>query len=383
MVKRRPLPWGSGYIQHRGDRYQARWPENGRWRARTFPTEDDAIDFLTDMARHKRRGTYVAPSQLTVGDVLDEFLNRPSQRVSESTLFTYRARAETMIRPYLGERRITELRTIDVQRWIDRLASDYAPGTIRPALAVLSAAMREAKTLGLIDANPVDGVRRPSLTRTQLQTWTEEEARRVLAVVEDDELFQALYHVAIGTGMRPGELRALRWEDVKIDRAQLRVARTITKDNAGREVMSERTKTVSARVIALTEHVCQTLKWHRARQAERQLYSLQWFDENLVFDRGDGHWLSQSVWRKEHQRICAAAGVPVIRLHDIRHTFATMLLERGVHVKIASDILGHGQIQTTLNIYQHVSPALQRSVLDELGKSLFGDGEPEDLPASR
>lgn len=359
-------------------RYQCRWIEllpdgSQSRRARTFDTRDAAEDHLRDIARAKRDGRFAPVSRLTIDALIDESLERSSSRLSSRTILTYRQRARKMISPHLGSRIARDLTPLDVQRWVDQLnRAGYRASTVHAAVAVLYTVLRDARMLGIVERNAADGVRRPGITRKKITTWSEAEARRMLAVVRDDPIFGALYHVALATGMRPGELRALAWADVDMQRGQIVVRRTITKGPDGAEMIGTGTKTHRVRAVAVTDALLDVLKRHRTRQNERRLRAEAWQDLDLVFDRGDGHWLYQSQWQRFHVDACERAGVPRIRAHDIRHTSASLELEAGTHPKVVSERLGHASIEMTLDMYSHVGADLQRSAADALASRLFG-----------
>jgi integrase len=373
----RGLRWGEGYVTPRGDKFQARWPETQRngavkWRAKSFSSNDDAEEHLRTVARAKRTGRYAPPSELTVTDLIAEHIERARDRLTPRAIVTYQDRARRMIEPQIGSRRVADLRSLDVQRWVDQLRATYQPSTIRAAFAVLSGACREAVALGIIDRNPTIGVRHPTQWRPPMQTWTEDQARRVLTIVDRDPIFGALYHVALATAMRPGELRALTWSDIDWENSRVSIRRTMTRDDAGEHSVS-RTKTGRERKVRLPAPVLTRLKLHRSQQAARRLARADWHDHDLVFDRGDGHWLWQSHWLRVHIQLCTEAGVPRIRHHDLRHTAATLMIEAGESLKIVSEILGHRSISTTMDIYVHPGDDAQRAVVDRLGERLFGN----------
>ncbi len=330
-----------------------------------------ASDFLR--ARARTGGT---PADLTVNGLVEEMLERSASRLSARTILTYRTRAETMIAPYLGSKRLLDVTTLDIQRWVDRLGRDgYQPATIHAAVAVLHSCLRDAAVLGMIDRNIAQGIRRPGIQRIRRQEWSPDQVRRFLAVVRGDELYGALYHVALATGMRPGELRALPWSDVDLESMTIVVNRTMTKDASGQEVIGNRTKTRRGRAVALTAPLVALLTWHRTMQGYRRLAAPQWHDSDLVFDRGDGHWIGQSTWRRVQERYCQQAGVPFIRAHDLRHTAGALLMELNIHPKVAAEILGHADVSMTLDRYSQVSPALQRASAGALSDLLFDDPE--------
>ncbi len=303
-IRRDGLKWGEGFIEERENRsggttYQARWPELGpngrqRFRARSFPTREDAEDHLREIGRARRSGRYVPASDLTVRDLVEAYIERAASRLTSRTILTYRQRAESMIYPALGHRKAVAVGTMDIQRWIDQLVREaYKPATIHAAIAVVVGAFREATALGITERNVTVGIRRPAIGKRQISVWTQEQARTVLKHLQDDERYDALYRVALATGMRPGELRALRWRDVDLARGVITVRTTITRDTAGSEVFSTTTKTREPRAVAITGALIERLRWHQTRQKARRLAAPTWHDLDIVFDRGDGHWLYQ------------------------------------------------------------------------------------------
>jgi integrase len=376
------LKWGEGSIKPvetvAGTRYRAVWRDaEGNQHAQRFDTERLARQHLQDEAEKRANGSAKEPEKITVRNLIEQSINRNVTRRSPRTTLTYRHRAETMIYPYLGERRAAEMRTLDVQQWIERLQvkegkrEAYEPSSIHAAVSVIYGAFREAARLGILPSNVVDGIRRPGIGDVTTTTWSETEARRFLAAVRDDGIYGALYHVALATGMRPGELRALQWIDVRLDTGVLHVNRTMTKGIDGKETMSNRTKTSAGRAIAISDALAGILRHHRALQAARQLKADAWHDLGLVFDRGDGKWISQTSWQKAHRAYCEQVEVSVIRAHDLRHTSASLELAAGTHPKIVSERLGHASIEMTLDRYQHVSADLQQAAAEALSARLI------------
>ena len=380
--RERTLVWGDGYVETRTNRdgsirHQARWPElNARGkrvlRAKSFPTAEAAGDYLRSMGRDKRAGRYVAETQLTVAEMIAEYMARSAGRWKPNTYETYRIYRDRLIIPEFGARKIVDLTPHQIQLWVDRLAArKLSPSAIANAFTLLSASLKEATNLGLLDRNPATGVRLPSRSRVARPTWTIQDARRVLDALADDPLLHALYAVAIMTGMRPGELRALRWSDVNLTRSLIVCSRTITRDQEMQPVMGTSTKTARSRVIAIPAFVVVALERWRKVQLERRLAHPAWIDDGIVFDRGDGQFLPQESLQVHHRRVLELAGVPRIRLHDIRHTYATIELEGGTNPKIVQERMGHRSIATTLDLYTHVSVDLQQAAADHLAQRLL------------
>jgi integrase len=373
----RTIRRGDGFITARpqrdgSTRFQARWNDGSRWRARTFPTQDEAEDHLRTIGRSKRSGRYTPESDATVGELVAEYIARGAHRWSTNTVATYRLLARQQISPHLGTVRIVDLTPRRVQTWLDRLtASGLSAAVIENARTVLGGACKEAVQLGVLQTNPVTGTRAPARSRTVKTTWTSDEVERVLQAVEDDPLYRAFYLVALTTAVRPGELRALKWGDVDFETGVVTCQRTMTRDAEYRHMVGTTTKTGRARSIAVPSETMEALKVQRRDQLQRQLAAPAWAAHDLIFDRGDGNPLAQQTVATHHRLICERAGVRRCRLHDLRHCAATMMMRNGVSPKIVADILGHASIATTLDIYSHVSVDMQRSAVEGLADAMI------------
>lgn len=372
---------GDGYMTERTRAdgtvvYQARWFDGTSWRAKTFATADDAEDHLRGIGRRKRGGRYAPETDLTVAELVAAYLDRGAHRWTANTVATYTLLAERQIGPHLGRVRVTELTPARVQRWLDDLTGTLSASVIENARTVLSGAYREAVRLGMVAVSPVTDTRAPARPRTSKPTWTAEQAAAVLATVRDDPLYHALYRVALTTGVRPGELRALMWDDLDAARGVLTVRRSMTRTEHFRHVVGDETKTRRTRAIALPEPTLAALRVHRNDQRRRQLAAPAWAARPVIFDRGDGHPLAQQTLATHHRGVCDRAGVPRITMHALRHTFATIALGNGAHPKIVADILGHASVTITLDTYSHTNTDMQRSVIDGINRAIGeGDGE--------
>jgi integrase len=373
------LARGDGWIVRRttaaGEaRYLARWREpGGATRARTFATEAAAEAHLRDLA--DARGADPPPAdRLTVADLIDAYLARAASRWAPGTLGTNRSRARALVLPDLGEARALDLTPPRVQAWIDRLVRrGLAAETVVGARRLLSGACREAVALGVLPRDPVAGTRPPGVKRPPVAVWTADEVRAVLAAVARDPMLDAAYRVSLSTGVRPGELLVLRWSDLDLDGAVLHVRRTLTIDEHTRETVGETTKGKRARAIALQPSTVAALRAWRTAQLTRRLAARSWHDPDLLLTDGGGRRFRRETWAAIHDRVIAKAGVRDIVPHGLRHTYATLELAAGTHPKIVADRLGHSSVQMTLDRYTHSSLDLQRTAMEALERSLFGD----------
>ncbi len=376
----RGLRFGEGSVHVRsGTKVQARWNDGAKTRARTFTADtidearDMAEDFLRAMARERRSGRYVSPSDLTVTDILKEYQGRGKQRWSTNTQATYGLLARKHIEPHIGKRRIIDLTPRILQLWIDTLAgTSLSPAVIENAKIVVSGACREAVQLGVIPVNPALGLRLPTRKKVEMPTWSGEDVRAVMAACEPELWMRTFYTVALTTGMRPGELRALMWKDIDLEAARLQCRRSMTRDASFKAIVGDQTKSGRTRVIAIPGETVFALKAFQQAQRTRRVAHIDWRATDIVFDGGNGAFVPLTTLENRHRAICAAANVERIRLHDLRHTSATLMIEADVHPKIISDILGHSSIAITMDRYAHVSTELQRTATAKLGDVLSG-----------
>lgn len=244
--------------------------------------------------------------------------------------------------------------------------------TVRHLHALLHKAFGQAEKWGLVARNVVALVAPPTAVSREMKTLSEVQTRTFLDAAAG-ERFEALYVLAVSTGMRMGEILALRWSDVDFDRGSAQVQRSIQFVAHDRYVFTPPKTTKSRRKVELTKTAVAALRSRRARQlAERLASAGAWSDLDLVFADEAGGPTSPDRLRWAFQRVLAQAGLPRIRFHDLRHTAATLLLGRGVHPKIVSEMLGHSTIAITLDLYSHVTPTMQREAAAVLESVLEG-----------
>ncbi len=223
---------------------------------------------------------------------------------------------------------------------------------------VLHTALDQAFRWRLVSANVADLVDPPRVARREMHALSPDEARQVLAAAEGEPL-EPLFRLAITAGLRLGELLALRWPEVDLERHTLSVVATLEQRHGHQPVVAEPKTGTSRRQVHLGSAVVEDLRRHRLAQP----------GIGFVFTRGDGRPLSRSIVDKAWTRLNERAGVHAVRFHDLRHTAATLLLGRGVHPKIVSEMLGNATVAITLDLYSHVTPTMQReaaATMDQL-----------------
>jgi integrase len=331
-----------------------------------FKTRAEANEALARLQTERKDGTYIEPSKVTVGRYLDQWLEglTGSEAVRKTTLKTYDVAVRLHIKPRIGDVRLQELTHAGIKRlYSDLRQGGYAKagGLGRPLSAksthnvhlCLHRALDDAVRAGLLRSNPASRAHQLPAERPEMKTWSATELRRFLAWTEDDRLF-SLWRLMASTGMRRGESLGLAWHDVDLDARRLSVRQQLTR--SGDKVRLVAPKTAAGRrSIALDDATVEVLRALATAQGdEKILLDRAYQDHDLVFCRSDGVAYDPDVITHQFDRAVAKAGVPRIRLHDLRHTAATLALKAGIPVKVVSQRLGHTKASVTQDIYQHV-----------------------------
>jgi integrase len=276
------------------------------------------------------------------------------------------------IKPTLGRLKLKSANALHLQGlYCDRLDSGPSESTIPKIHHVLHKALSQAVKWNLIPRNPADAVKAPAASTKELHPLPEDEARTFLEVARGDRL-EALYVLAIHTGMRRAELLDLKWEDVDLDGATVRVRRTLTRTGNGRRLALGEPKTrKSRRTVRLTQRAVEALRSHRKRQLEEKLRTGFYEDSGLVFAGEGGGLINPSnLYQRSFAPLLKKAGLPQITFHDLRHTCASLHFQRNVHPKFVQELLGHASIAITLDTYSHMLHGMGGEAADAIGEAL-------------
>jgi integrase len=287
----------------------------------------------------------------------------------------YRKLLKNYLVPGLGKVKMHKITPQQVQAFYSKKISDgLSPKTVNNIHGVLHKALDNAVKWNILPRNVCDAVTPPRIPRKEKNVLTKEQAHLLLQEVKAHRL-EALLALAITTGMREGELLALRWQDISFEDCSLQVKRAVSYLKEYGYVESEPKTAKSRRTIKLPVFVIDILIRHRAQQEERQReVGSTWMSKDLVFTNAQGYYFSSSTMRKVFRRFLISIGLPHMRFHDLRHSAATILLSMKVHSKVVQEILGHSQIAMTLDVYSHALPSMQEDVTkqwdSEFGKPI-------------
>jgi integrase len=320
-------------------------------------TKRDAEAGRVEILGRLQRGEHVPPSKLTIaGYLTDEWLPAVRASLRPSTYASYAMIIRTRIVPAIGSARLQALTPPMLNRFYGELGGRLSPRSVRYTHAVLRHALADAVKWNRLARNVAAAAEPPSAKAATMKTWSADQLRTFLEHVADDRLFAA-WRVTAMTGLRRGEALGLRWRDVDLEVGRLAVVETLI----GKRVRSAPKTDCGRRSVELDPATAEALREHRKHQLKERLawgpaYSA---DLDLVFCREDGTPLWPQSFSRAFSRHAKAAGLPAIRLHDLRHTHASLALAAGVHPKVVSERLGHASVGITLDTYSHSIPAMQ------------------------
>jgi len=326
-------------------------PDGGR-RAYYARTREDAAAKLADALHGIGRGVVEPPGRLTFGEFAGRWLQATRPTVRLTTWATYERYLRIHVVPRVGRIPLIKLGAFDLQRLYAQLLEDgLKPMSVRHVHAIIHRLLGQAVRWDLAVRNVADLVDPPRAAHAEMAVLSPEEVRRFLAAAAADRL-EALYVLAVTTGMRRGELLALRWKDVHLDRGRLSV--TGTQQREGGLAIAEAKTARSRRSVALPAIAVAALRRHKALQAEERLAAgPDWEERGLVFSTAVGSLIEPgNLLRRSFFPLLEKAGVPHVRFHDLRHTAATLMLSEGVHPKVASEVLGHSTVSVS---YTHLT----------------------------
>lgn len=380
MGKRRPS--GDGMVRKR---------EDGRWEGRIVvghKENGDSIfryvyaDTQKELTAKLRQNIdayqgvdLTEDSQMTLGQWLDRWLDRMTGVVGPLTMKRYEGTVVRHIKPYLGEKIISQVTGKDIQKLYDILArhgnritgEGLASGTIRGIHAMFHEAMGAAQQAGLIPRNPTEDIDAPKFSYKAKKVLTEAQLEKFMEAIREDEIWRDLFYTELTTGLRRGEICGLKWEDFDEDKGTLRIRRTIHEEKGGKLTPWYTKTAAGTRTINLAPSTA-ALLWDRKKTA-----LTEWiFPHPLKPEQPT----RPSAAYERMKGLLKQAELPDIRFHDLRHTFATHALTSGVDVKTLSGILGHTRAAFTLDTYTHTTGDMQKraaEIVEEFLIDIFGE----------
>ena len=378
MAKKRAN--GDGSIRKRKDgRWEGRYvvghdPVTGKMISRNVlgKTQAEVKEKLRAAIENSKRLDYTQTGKYTVGQWMNEWFEAYAKvKVRPSSHQTYKGYIENHIKPNIGDIPIEKLTSLQLQKFyrllltegrVPRIKSEKQPKglsakTVRNINQVISSAMDMAVRHKLILTNPTEGCELPKVEHREMKTLPAEQLGAFLREAKESGVYE-LYYMDLATGLRRGELLGLKWEDIDLQNGIIHVRRQVARVDGEVKEMPLKTKN-SYRNISISSDAVAMLTEMEAHRSS-----------DYVFPSSTGGPISPDSVNNMLHRVLKRAGLPSIRFHDLRHTFATLALQNGVDIKTVSGMLGHFSAGFTLDTYAHVTTSAQKEAAKTMGNVL-------------
>ena len=376
--------------------------EDGRWEGRIVVghkkngdpihryvlarTQKELIVKLHDCIEMYRDADLTEDSNMTLGEWLDRWINEYMIfTIRESTLDSYKAMIKNQIKPYLGDRPLSALTAQELQKFYNtikkngRVKPDRQHGTeladsmVRGIHMMLHKALDMAVRLRLIVKNPTVGTTIPKNNYPPKQILNDEQLERFMQRIRQDERWYDFFYTELTTGLRRGEICGLKWEDFDAENGKLKVRRSVAKRKGGGLNIGETKTETGTRTIVLPPSTAELLRKRKETAISEWIFPNIYEPEKTMHPDYAYHRLKTLLKQAE---------LPLIRFHDLRHTFATMALENGMDIKTLSAMIGHVSAETTLNIYSHITDTMQQQAAARIDREIAGADTPIPEPTA-
>ncbi len=366
-----------GQIRQRGSTYSVIVPlpkdatgkKHYKWV--TCRTKREAQRTLAELIHQADNGMLVNPKG-TLGEFIEKWLNEYAKpNLAPTSYQGYDSIYRSGIVPTLGSIPLKDLRPCHIQEYItSKLSNGVSNTTVRHHVTFLHSVLETAVKWQLLVRNPVDAVSMPKMVKHEMQTLDEQQADRILKEVQGTR-YHPIFALALYTGVRQSELLALQWRDVDLLMAELSISKSSHRLNTGEYVIKGTKSPKSNRRIALSPNTCLILRQHLDNEMTLcAKLGVTFTNDRLLFCEYDSKPLKPDTISQYWKRLTHRLNYPHIRFHDLRHTHATLMLKQGISPKVIQERLGHATISTTLDIYSHVTPGMQRQAVEVFDKIL-------------
>jgi integrase len=351
--------------------YLGRDPESGKrrylWRS-VKGTKRDAELLLTKLLASADTGTDLLPSKLTVEQFSQEWLRNLKDKVKPRTYHRYSELLRLHVVPHIGAVELKKLKPLHIERLLIKCREKgLSERTLLHIFRVLHTSLVQAVKWQLVERNVAQAVQPPKPEKNEMDAVTPDDIERIIAAAQGSEI-EVPVTIAIGTGMRLGEILGLRWSDIDFETQSLRVRQTVNADRTFGTPKSYR----SRRSIPLPKFLLKPLKTQRARQSELRLVAgSAWQDHDLVVTRADGSPMDPRRVSRLFTALAKRQGFD-FTFHGLRHAYASLMLASGVDLKVTSQLLGHSTIGITADLYTHVAERLHKDAANKLDSLLRG-----------
>ncbi|MCZ8518857.1 site-specific integrase [Paenibacillus caseinilyticus] len=371
-----------GYFRKRGEKWSFSVdlgpdPATGKRRQKTvsgFKTKKEAERACAELIAAIEGGTYSNNPKQNLETYLTEWLQSKAITLKKNTFASYTNIVTHHLIPAFGKIELTKLTPAHISKFHAELLNDKGlkEGTVRDIHKVLTTALNQAVKWGMLQKNVASLVEKPRPRAKELSVWNEEEAKRFIKTAVKSRSYIA-FLLAISTGMRQGEILGLRWKDVDLVGKTIYVSQTLSHD--GKELTAGAKTKSGSRKISIDDTLANELKKQKSRVSREKMQTEpgKYTDLDLVVPTSKGTPVTPRNLSRSFYALMEDAKVPTITFHDMRHTHATLLLSQGIHPKVVAERLGHADMRTTLEIYSHVLPDIQKDAATKFGAMFYAD----------
>jgi integrase len=367
MAKRRGNHEGT-ISQRSSGGWQAQITIQGHRLSKTFPTQKDGRFWIKKMLEQVESGLSFTGARMTFGEYLTQWLENCKGTIRINTWHQYEGVVRNHLRPHLGSIRLSELQPNHIQRFYNFMVEHgLSRRTMQLIHSVTRRALMVGQRQGLIGRNPAQVVEPPRYIKKEMLVLSDTQARQ-LFITARGKRHAALYHLAITTGIRQGEMLGLKWNDVDWAGCVFYIKRQVQRVSGEGLIFTEPKTKAGSRLIQFGNETLRQLSAHRKRQDHERLQK-GWQENDLIFPSSIGTPLDQRNLIRDFKALLIEANLPKIRFHDLRHTAATLMLLNGIPLLVVSRRLGHAKPSITLDIYGHYLPGMQSraaALMDEL-----------------
>lgn len=362
-----------GYVRKRGKTWSytvdiGRDPVTNKRKQKTksgFKTKKEAEKALNELNYEIGNGLWIEPTKITFTEFANEFLVSHKPNIRQVTFERYASTVKRQLIPFFGNMKLQDLKPIHGQKFKDEYIKKYKVSTMRKTITFLKQILNHAVELELINKNPFEKLSVSAKRKSSLHVWTAAQLNKFLAAAKEyDRFYYNVFAFAAFTGMRKGEVLGLARMNIDFSNNVITLKQSVVESQDGIKLSLLKNES-SYRQIAINDVCVEVLKSQIERnQQYKKLFKKEYQDNGLIFCKENGSIFRPTNLNRHFRKICKLAGVPEIRIHDLRHTHATILLELKVNPKLVADRLGHSSIKMTLDTYSHSSISMQSNVAE-------------------
>lgn len=339
-------------------------------------TKKEAEAMLNRLINEADTNGIFKPSTLRLSDWLHEWLKLYLPNIEATTRAGYKERIDNKIIPHLGNIPLKNLKTSEIQSWVNMLNTEekLSPKSVKNVFLNLKASLDKAVVLNMIPKNPCTGVELPKLIKYNAEVYDEGEIQKLVDAIQGTDMY-LFVTLEILTGLRRGELAELKWSDIDLDKGIIHITRSKVLAE-GKKITKAPKSQSGKRDISIGEKLIEILKNEHINYLKDKIkMGSNFIDSDNVIRQPNGKEFSPDSLTQKWIRFRKAKGLKDIRLHDLRHTCATSMLLAGINMKVIQKRLGHSDISTTMNIYAHVLPSMNKDAGEKIDALILGDSQ--------